>query len=264
MNIFLHELKAHAKSTILWSLSLSLIAVFFLPLYTGFAGDTAAFKQMLSGYPPEVLKAFGASFDMLSSLGGFYSFCFAYISLCGAVQAALLGIGVLSKETSRKTADFLFTKPAKRPSILAGKLSAVFVCLVATNIVYLAVSMLTASLVDKNYDPAVFLLISLSMPMTQMIFLALGFMLAATVKKIKSPVTTALSVVFSFYAVALIVNVLQDDKLKYISFLNYFDPHLILKSGAYDGTFIICGIAACAVFLFTAFYTYGKKDIHAA
>ena len=71
-------------------------------------------KKYLKDYPEPVRKALGLSVDSISSILGFYSYIFLYITLCGAIQAMNLGTSIISKEVSEKTADFLLTKPVTR------------------------------------------------------------------------------------------------------------------------------------------------------
>ena len=122
MNIFLHELKAYRKSTIIWACSMSVVAVLFLVMYIGVSKDAEGFKAALQGYPEPIRKALGLSLEIATTMLGFYSFMFGYIILCGAIQAMNLGTSIVSKEVRDKTADFLMTKPVSRKQILTAKL----------------------------------------------------------------------------------------------------------------------------------------------
>ena len=41
MNIFMHELRAYRKSTIIWTISLIMIVLLFMSFYSSFAKDAA-------------------------------------------------------------------------------------------------------------------------------------------------------------------------------------------------------------------------------
>ena len=114
MNMFLHELKAYRKSTIIWTCSLIALVVLFLSMFPTFSKEADAFKEIMEGFPEPVRKALGLSVDSMSSILGFYSYIFLYITLCGAIQAMNLGTSIVSKEVREKTADFLLTKPVTR------------------------------------------------------------------------------------------------------------------------------------------------------
>ena len=79
----------------------------FFSFFPSLARDADAYKQLLEGYPEELRKAIGLSVDSLVSMLGFYSYMFVYLKLCGAIQAMMIGISIVSKETREKTADFL-------------------------------------------------------------------------------------------------------------------------------------------------------------
>ena len=134
MNMYLHELKAYRKSTIIWIVALIGSLALFLSFFPSLARDAEEYKHILDGYPEELRKAIGLSVDSLATILGFYSYMFVYLKLCGAIQAMMIGISIVSKETREKTADFLLTKPIARPQIITSKLLAALTLLVITNI----------------------------------------------------------------------------------------------------------------------------------
>ncbi len=118
MNMFLHELKAYRKSTIVWTCALVAVSILFLSLFPSFSKDVAEFNKILESFPEGVRKALGISIDTISTFIGFYSYVFLYIVLCGSIQAMNLGVSILSKEVREKTADFLLTKPVTRMQVV--------------------------------------------------------------------------------------------------------------------------------------------------
>ena len=128
MNIYLHELRFYRKNTLLWIVSLCVGALFLFWMFPAFAGNAATISELLQNYPEIIQKAFGLSLDKISTVPGFYSFIITFLMLCGAVQSISLGISVLTKETTGKTADFLLTKPLTRGRVLTAKLLATLTC----------------------------------------------------------------------------------------------------------------------------------------
>ncbi|MDN4075082.1 ABC transporter permease subunit [Fictibacillus terranigra] len=116
MNIFLHELKVNRKSMLIWAFALAAVTVLFFSIYPSVEKDGDQFIKVLQNYPEGVLKALGVQISTITSLLGFYSYFFLYVMLCGAIQAMNLGTGILSKEVSGKTAEFILTKPVTRAS----------------------------------------------------------------------------------------------------------------------------------------------------
>ncbi|UQD53674.1 ABC transporter permease [Bacillus methanolicus] len=264
MNMYLHELKAYRKSTIIWTLSLVAVAVFFLSLFPSFAKDAEQFKKLLEGYPEAVRKAIGLNIDNIASILGFYSYAFLYITLCGAIQAMNLGVSIFSKEVREKTADFLLTKPVTRTSIMTSKLLAALTSLVMTNAVYLAAASIMASQVKtEDYSSKIFFMISITLFFIQLIFLALGMIMSVIVRKIKSVLAVSLSTVFTLFIIGMLSSTAEDETLRYLSPFKYFDNDYIIKNSAYETSFLIVGIGLIVVSIAASYFIYAKKDIHA-
>lgn len=264
MNIFLHELKAVRKSTILWACSLVAVMVLFLSIFPAIAKDVDDFRKVLGSYPEGVRKALGISLDNIASLLGFYSFVFGYILLCSSIQAMNLGTSILSKEIREKTADFLLTKPVTRTRILTAKLAASVTSLILTNVIYLGAASIMASTVkDASFEWDIFLLISLTAFLVQLLFLALGIFISVLVPKIRSVLPISLGTVFAFFVVGMLSSIISDDAVRYITPFKYYDTAYIMEHSAYQGSFILLEIVLLAALGLSSYIIYGKKDIHA-
>lgn len=263
MNIYLHELREYRKSTLIWTGSLIAIVVLFMSMFPSFAKEADSFKQMLEGFPPEVLKAFELSVDSITTLLGFFSYSFLYIKLTGAIQAMNLGTSIISKETREKTADFLLTKPVTRTTIVTSKLLAALTSLVITNIGFLAAALLMASVVKtEDYSVEVFLMISATLFFIQLVFLALGVLVSVIFPRIKSVISVSLATVFAFFIIGMIGSTLEDEKLRYFTPFNYFDNTYIVENSSYEWAYIYTGIAVVIIAIAASYVIYIKKDTH--
>lgn len=264
MNIFLHELKAYRKSTIIWTFSLVALMILMLSMFPAFANNAAEVKKLLASYPPALRKAIGLSLDNIFTLVGFYSYVFTYIILCGAIQAMNLGTSIISKEVREKTADFLLTKPVSRTQIITAKLLAALTSLVITNVIYLAAaSMMAAAVKTTAYSGKIFFLISLSLFLVQLIFLAMGVIVSLLVAKIKSVISVSLGTVFGFFIISMFGSVIGDDKVRYITPFKYFDSAYIIKNVAYETSLVIIAIVFVVAAIVGSYFIYAKKDIQA-
>ncbi|OIK16022.1 ABC transporter permease [Bacillus sp. MUM 116] len=264
MNIFLHELKAYRKSTMIWTLSLSALIVFFLSMFPGLTQDADQFKKLLENYPETVRKALGVSIDSITSLLGFYSYGFTNVVLCGSIQAMNLGTSILSKEVREKTADFLLTKPVTRKQIVTAKLLAVIISLVMTNVIYMVIAFIAASAVsEKSFDFNTFLLISLSALLIELMFVALGVLISVSVPKIKSVLPISLGTVFGFYILNMLGSVIGEKSIRYLTPFKYYEASYIIKHSSYDAAFIIIEIVFILAAIAVSYVIYSKKDIHA-
>ncbi|NTW61703.1 ABC transporter permease subunit, partial [Candidatus Saccharibacteria bacterium] len=193
MKLFLRELKAYRNSTIIWTASLSLLVIVFLSIYPSFTNDVEATKKILQHLPPFMASAAGISPDILFSIYGFLSWLLTFITLAGAVQAMNLGVGILSKEESGKTADFLLTRPISRTKVVSAKLLAAFSLIAMTNIVFCVVSFAMAATVSTaDFRIDTFMMILAKLGLIQLAFLALGFLLSVLLKKVKSAIAVSL------------------------------------------------------------------------
>ncbi|MFD3449716.1 ABC transporter permease subunit [Microbacteriaceae bacterium 4G12] len=264
MNIFMHELKAYRKSTIIWSLSLIGIIVIYMSMYSSIAKDAESFIKILENYPEAIRNALGFNQENFLTILGFYSFPLSFVTLCAAIQAMNLGTSIVSKEVREKTADFLLTKPVTRTEILTAKLLAALVSIVMTNIVYFAAASLVALQVKTDdFSMKIFFLLSLTVFFIQLIFLSLGIIISVIVQKIKSVLTISLTTVFAFYFVGIFSDATGDEVKRYFSPFKYFDTAYIIKHSSYETTFLIVGAVIIILAIAASYVVYMKKDIHA-
>ncbi|WLR55887.1 ABC transporter permease subunit [Mesobacillus subterraneus] len=263
MNIFLHELKAYRKSTIIWTLSLVAMVVLFLAMFPSFSKDAEEFKKLLEGFPVELRKAIGLSVDSIATLIGFFSYAFLYLKLAGAIQAMNLGTSILSKETREKTADFLLTKPVTRTQIVTSKLLAALVSLIITNIIFIGATFVMAAIVEgDDFNKEALFLIAVSLFFIQLMFMALGIIVSVIAPRIKSVISVSLGTVFGFFMLGMISSTTDDEALRYLTPFNYFDSTYITQHSSYETSFIIAGIVFIIATVSASYYFYAKKDVH--
>lgn len=235
MNMYLHELKSLRKSTIIWTCAMIALAVIYFSVYTSIANDAADFKKLLGNYPASIRAALGISLDNITSILGFYSMIFSFITLCGAIQAMNFGISILSKEARERTADFLLVKPVSRQAIVSAKLLAALTMLLATNVVYYVTVSIVASIVKtSDYSNRLFFMINLTMFFLQLIFLAMGVVVSVFFTKLKSVLPISLGIVFGFFIVGALIATGKSDGTRFLSPFKYFDISYIINNSSYD------------------------------
>ncbi|QGQ94463.1 ABC transporter permease [Paenibacillus psychroresistens] len=264
MNIFLHELKAIRKSTLLWTCSLVAIASLFLAMFPGLSSDAEDFKQVLAGYPVALRDALGMSLETITTLMGFYTFAFTYILVASSIQAMNLGTSILSKEIREKTADFLLTKPVSRTQILTAKLLAAITSLLITQVVYLLiVSIIAVSIQDATFELGTFLLISLTAFLVQLIFLSIGYLFSVLLPRIRSVLAISVGTVIGFFMITLFGSAVGDKAIRLITPFKLYDTSYIRVHSSYEGFYILVEVIFVAIILLTSYVIYLKKDIHA-
>ncbi|GGL61118.1 ABC transporter permease subunit [Sporolactobacillus putidus] len=265
MNMYLHELKSMRRSTLIWICAMIALAAIYFSVYRGIVSDAAGFKRLLGGYPEPVRAALGISVDSITSLLGFYSMIFSFITLCAAIQAMNLGTSVLSKEVRERTADFLLVKPVSRSAVVSAKLLAAFTMIMATDVIYyLAVSLMASMVKTSDYSGRIFFLINLTLFFIQLIFLAIGVAVSVFFAKLKSVIPVSLGVVFGLYMIGAIIAAGKDNAAaRFISPFKYFDMTYIIKHTGYEPSYLIAGAGIVIAAIAISYIIYVKKDIHA-
>ncbi|WP_010630385.1 ABC transporter permease subunit [Sporolactobacillus vineae] len=265
MNMYVHELKALRKSTMLWTVVLIGLAVMYLSIYPGMAHDAKDFVRLLANYPPQIRAMLGINLSYITSILGFYSMIFSFIVLCGAIQGMNLGLSVLSKESREQTADFLLVKPVSRPAIVTAKLFASLTAILATYWIFYAAAILIANGVKTdNFDGKVFFLINLTLLFIQLIFFAVGMALSVLFGKLKTVLPLSLGVVIGFYLIGALINSGKNDPaVRYFSPFNYFNSAYIIRHSAYEAPYLITAAGIVVAAVLVTYIVYSKKDIHA-
>lgn len=261
--MYLHELRVYRKSTLVWAISLSLVAILMLSVYSSFANDPSI-RNLFAKMSPEVLRAFGLDPNTFSLFLGFYAFIFLYLNLCGAIQAMNLGTSLVSKETTRKTADFLMTKPVSRNRILTAKLMAGLTSILISDAVFIAVAyIMSTSTSTGPFDRRSFFMISITLFFLQMVFFAIGTIVSVIAKKIKSVISVSMSVVFAFFIIKMIGSALNEQAWRYFTPFEYFNTGYIIQHASYEPVFVILGAAIVIAAIAASYIVYSKKEIPA-
>ncbi len=235
-----------------------------MSLFPSFAKDAEQVNELLKNLPEALRKAVGIEIGNFTSMLGFYSYVFIYISLCGAIQAMMLGASILSKELREKTADFLLTKPVSRTMIILAKLSAAFVSLVFTSLAFILCAYFIASYVKtENFSEQAFFLLSFTLFFVQVMFLAIGVIASMLLPKLKSVLSLSLGVVFAFFFIGMFGSTVGDASVRYITPFKYFDYMYIIKNSQYEWSYVIAGLVWIIAAIIASFYIYTKRDMNA-
>ena len=256
MKILNFEIKKQLFTATVWAVAMVATLILLITgVYPIFMESVDSVLTMLKGFPPEFSAAFGMNLEKMFSFGGFYAFCFTYISLMGAIMAASLAIASFSRETRSKCSEFLLTKPVSRESIFAQKLLSGLGLLVATNAVYIII----AVLIGRDNDTDMFLA-SLSLFLTQLVFFAIGIFYATFAKKVRS--VSGMATVFGFVAFILsaLVNILEEEVLRFVTPLKYFDPIAVFADGRYEIKYAVTGIVVALICVILSYLRFVKSD----
>lgn len=262
MNVYIQELKMSWKSMLNWTIGLLAALIFFMSLFPAISKDAAVMQEVLSKFPPELVKALGMSSFDLSTYLGYYSFFFTYLVLIASIYAMKSGISVLSEEARAKTSDFLLVKPIKRTAIVTAKIMSVLTNVLLQNIIYLIATFVVAdTLASQLYDKGTLLLINISMLLVQLFFIALGLFLSVIMKRLKTVLPITLGIVFGFLVLFMLYQTLADPKLAYITPFAYFDVAYTLSAKSFKTGLFLLDVILVLAFIVLTYIIYKKKDM---
>ena len=263
MNVFIQELRFHRKTVLIWNVSLVLTLILMLLIYPAVMSEKASYEAILASLPPGLLEAFSIDFETFMSFNGFFGYTYTYILIALGVFAMNLGLSALGKEVSRKTADFLMTRPISRQRLLTEKIMAGITLLILTNIILiLTIWGMTLVLGVEDSDMGVTLLIILGGFIVQIIFYVLGILVGISRKRIRYITSLSLSFVFTFYILAMVSQVVKKEYLFYLTPFRYFDFNQIIISKGFELKYIAVAAGVIIISLASSYITLKKKEIH--
>ena len=265
MNIFAFEIKAQTKSFAIWTASLlALFLIFTTAFYDAFMNSKAAVQLALDSLPPAFSTMFGVNMDAMFSYGGFFQFISRYLSLVGGMMASAIALSAFAREKRSKCVDFLFSKPVGRGEIFLLKLLSCVALIFAMNLLFISVSILSYLGNGQNSSGlGTLILASLSLFFTQLVFLALGIAYAVFARKVRSISGTATALGFAGFILMALYSLLEEDALRYISPLNYFDPGAVFASGGFEIRYVVTATVVVVACIVLSYLKYSRSDTQA-
>ncbi len=262
MNIFRREMKAHRWGLLFWCIGMVLLVMSGMAKYGAYkqAGQSAA--ELMKTLPKAVQVIFGLTGFDLTKATGFYGILFLYLAVMAAIHAVILGSGVISEEERDKTSEFLYAKPVSRQRVLTGKLLAGLLNLVILNVVTLGTSFVFVGYYGKgeSYTNEILVLMA-GLFFLQLIFFAIGALVAGTTNKPKRAGSRAMSIMLLTFVLYYLINL--DDKLDWLRYLTpfkYFDAAPLMKSGL-DPVFVGLSLVIVVGGIFATYYFYRARDL---
>ncbi len=263
MNIFWHEFKSGLRSLLIWSAVMGLFIWISVLKMAGYVNNPEM-MEVLKSIPRAAAAAFGLGAFDLTTLEGFFGVMFVYFALMGAIAAAMWGSGVLSREESGKTADFLLALPVSRSRVLTAKTLAAL----ANCILFTMVTGLTSAIAVQSYHPdaAFYRLLALEMGamlLIELIFLALGLLLASLLRPAWRAASVAIGWILASYFAFAASNMSEDlEFLKYLTPFKYFDAAVFMREGRLDGVYVLVSLLIALACIAGAYVAYPRRDIY--
>jgi len=262
MKFYLHEIKLNFKSLLVWTVVIALLIVVAVTKFSAFIGNEASLAIMDS-FPPQLLDAMQMRSFNLTTLEGFYGVMFTYFALMGAMAAAMWGSDAISREERDRSAEFSLALPVSRSRVVTTKLLAALANCVLFVLFTWAISIYAVRIFSP--EAAFYQLLRLemlAMYLLELIFLAIGVMLACAVKNYKIVGSIAIGLILGAYFMSVITNITQ--KLNWLKSLNpfsWYDAVEFFNAGALKPLSLFLTAILVVACLLAAYFTYEKRDL---
>lgn len=267
MTVFLLEIRNLRKSAFAWALSIS--AVIFLMLTFFPSMQTEAMQALsnakLESIDPALLAALGMKeIPDFTVITNFFGYVLQYIILAFMVYVTHQTVGLLVKEESDGTIEYLYAKPVSRKTILLQKYGAHCVLLALILMVFALVSLIGYLLFSKftfaqslqenaiNYGAALFV---------SLVFSAIGLLASSLVRSTRSAAAITIGVVFGTFVIGALSKVVKGlDFLIYLSPMDWIKTQKLMSIGLTPAEWAI-GFAILIGCPLLAWAQYRKKDL---
>ena len=261
MTVVLHELKRAKIPFIIWCSVIAFMLAVCVFIFPEMKGEMEKAGDLFSSMG-QFTAAFGMDKLNFGTFIGYFAIeCGNVLGLGGAFFAAVTGISMLCKEEKERTAEFLLASPLSRARIVAEKLAALLIQIVALNLIIYLLCIGSTAAVGEQIPWKEMTLLFAAYFMLQIELAGICFGLSAFLSKGGAGIGIGVAVVM--YFLNIVSNLTESAEfLKYVTPYGYCDGALIVNDGKLDMTLVLIGAAVTIIFTAAAFIKYGKKDIN--
>lgn len=259
MVLYMHEMKMNLKSLILWTLCVGGVCFGCILLYTSLEDSIQEIADVYSNMG-SMSVALGMDKMSLATLTGFYATEIAMMhGLGGAMFAAVLGIGMLSKEEAGHTTEFLNVLPVGRSRIFSQKYMAVVSNIFIFNLICFILYILGFLLMNEEISGKEMVLYHFAQLVMQIELATVCFMISAFTKK--NLMGAGLGLVILMFAADMMCRIIPAiEDMKYITPFYYSNAADIFTEGSIDNVMFGIGLGIIVITFVMAGIRYGKKD----
>lgn len=262
MTLYKHEMKMNLKSLIIWTVCVGCLCFGCILLYTSLEDSIQEVADVYSNLG-SMSVALGMDKMSLATLTGFYATEIAMMhGLGGAMFAAILGTGILSKEEAGHTSEFLNVLPVGRGTILFQKYMAVISNIVIFNLICAAMYVFGFILMKEDINGKEMAVYHFAQLFMQIEIGTIGFAISAFTKK--NLMGAGLGMAILMFAMDMMCRIIPAiENLKYITPFYYANGADIFTSGRIDGAMLGVGAGITVAAIAAAWIKYQRKDLAA-
>lgn len=260
--LYQHEMKSNIKSLIIWTLCVGGLCLGCILLYTSLEDSIKGIADVYSDMGA-MSAALGMDKMSLATMRGYYATEIALMhGLGGAMFAAILGTGILSKEEAFHTAEFLHTLPIGRQKVIFQKYMALVSNIFIFNLICVAMYLLGFLLMGEKINGKEMFLFHLAQLFMQIEISTICFLISAFTKR--NFMGAGLGIAILLFAVDMMCRIIPAiENLKYLTPFYYANASDIFTNGKLDGVMLGIGLGIIIVSFVIAYMKYFKKDLAA-
>ena len=258
--ILKHELKAYSRTFLIWTLIIGIMNFGFMIMYPSLKDSMIEMEKAYAN-----MGAFSTAFgmdklSMAKPLGFYGAYVGATLSLGGAMFAALIGTGILSKEEGGHTSEYLYTLPLSRVNVVIQKILALFLIVLLFNIVNFILGVIAFPLIHEDIEIKKLVLYHIAQLFMHLEIGAIAVLLSAFLKKVN--VGIGLGVALLLYFTDMMARVLEQlDSCKYITPFYYANAVDVIITESINMKLLVTGIIITMVCIIVGIWHYNRRDL---
>lgn len=259
--LFKRELKRNFKSFLIITLVCALMVFYIISMAPAFGTDIQKILDLKM--PGGMQKAFGMKDLNFSKPNSFFAMSFSYIYLFFSLYVSGVFAIIVSKEFSEKTAEYLFSLPAKRINIIFTKLAlAGLYALLSVIFIFLAAWLSFTINIGEGFDLIPVILMALAWLIGGLTFGAIAFMLSSFFTRSRTISALTLGFVMAMYMLQVIISFNSAlSFLKYISPFDWFKGSEIANTGEISPIYCFIALGIMAVCFYIGIRRFKKMDV---
>lgn len=259
---FWYETERRLKGTVVFTVVVSLYAVFAVGLFPSVGATNVDFDQLMESYPEALREAFGI--EALGTIEGFLAgelYNFVWVLLLGVYFAYRAG-GMIADDIERGRMDLLLSLPVSRSRLLFEKYASLIVPITVVNVVTGVVVYAGTVVIGHPVDPFALVMVHLLSIPYLLACAAIGLVFSVVVDRVDIAQRGALGALFVLYLVeSLAASTDQFEALRYLSPTYYYEPTDILVRESYGVTDTAILVGVVIVLLFWSQLLFRNRDI---